>query len=712
MKTISASLQTHLESAATTLCTCWKITRQDGQIFGYTDHDLNLTIDGLVYKSESGYFRSAIASSSETNVDNVDVEGFLDDAEISEVELRYGKFDYATVEIFVTNWADLTQGIVAMRYGMFGETVISSSGLFRIELRGLTQLFSQQIVDVYTPECRADFGDEKCGVSLIPEQHRTGSIYALNDRVVVPASAAGFNTDIRFPNNDFEIIRHSASLNESGGADGYATNEDGITGEVRTDDLWEYRTLTRAGIYQDTIFYTTMNDIASVSGAAPSNFVNYFFRMTVDQGTDYIDEEITIVLRRVDLAGASDSVTITAVDPASNDIELTIPYIANEDLEVVMTITNPMANGAAVTESVFTFSSARFQVETDSFGTISVHPPIYYFEPLNSTYTESHWWAGGYSASIVPASVMVSPYQGDRMLIGSTNTVATWYYSYPNADVDLAAITNIDLADLDAGLYTLNAGYWATAIGYGMRSRVRIIYYDTGMVEISRTWSDTIDLISLRNWKETSFSGVIPSGTRYIRFHIGAYRISDAETSNIYFDAPYFKIQETAYIAADEFDRYGGVEFKATTAGVSSTTRPVFDFTLGNTTADGTAVWTAISPVYTASDAITSVTDTYTFVCSNLAGIYADDYFNWGVLEWLDGDNTFLSMEIDDYIGASGTFTFKLPMPYAMVIGDKFKVHAGCDKSRTNCKVFNNIINFRGEPDVPGNDRYFKVAGV
>ncbi len=52
MKTLGA-LETHLLTGATTLSWCWRITRADGQVFGFTDHDRSLTFDGTTFESES-----------------------------------------------------------------------------------------------------------------------------------------------------------------------------------------------------------------------------------------------------------------------------------------------------------------------------------------------------------------------------------------------------------------------------------------------------------------------------------------------------------------------------------------------------------------------------------------------------------------------------------------------------------------------------------
>jgi uncharacterized phage protein (TIGR02218 family) len=52
-------------------------------------------------------------------------------------------------------------------------------------------------------------------------------------------------------------------------------------------------------------------------------------------------------------------------------------------------------------------------------------------------------------------------------------------------------------------------------------------------------------------------------------------------------------------------------------------------------------------------------------------------------------------------------------MPYTIETGDRFTIVAGCDKSSKTCiEKFNNIINFRGEPDVPGTDKILTTAGT
>jgi uncharacterized phage protein (TIGR02218 family) len=103
MKTVSNTFSTHLDGEVTTLCTCWRIERLDGNVYGFTSHDRDLTIGGIVYDSAYGYSKTAIQSGSDMSVDNLDITGVLDSDQIDIEDLRNGLFDMANVFIFLIN---------------------------------------------------------------------------------------------------------------------------------------------------------------------------------------------------------------------------------------------------------------------------------------------------------------------------------------------------------------------------------------------------------------------------------------------------------------------------------------------------------------------------------------------------------------------------------------------------------------------------------
>jgi hypothetical protein len=167
MKNISAALKLHLAQETTTLARCWKITRLDGKIFGFTSADKDLTVDSIVYLASTGVSPTSITSSNNLSVDNLEVNGFLDSSTITELDLLAGLWDYANVVVFDVNFNDLTMGKLIMFTGTLG-TVNAGAMNFTAELRGLTQPLQQNLLEYYSPGCRASLGDTRCTVNLVP----------------------------------------------------------------------------------------------------------------------------------------------------------------------------------------------------------------------------------------------------------------------------------------------------------------------------------------------------------------------------------------------------------------------------------------------------------------------------------------------------------------------------------------------------------------
>ena len=185
MKSVSSGLAAHLGERLTTLATCWRVERRDGVVFGFTDHDADLEFESVTYRAKTGYRRAAIAGRSDLSVDDTEVDGILDAAEIDAASLRAGLWDGAEVRIFLVDWSDLTQGPLRLRKGRLGEVIARDDGTFRAELRGLAQALNVTVGELYTPECRADLGDARCRVPLRPPLRQDSTAYALGEFVRV-----------------------------------------------------------------------------------------------------------------------------------------------------------------------------------------------------------------------------------------------------------------------------------------------------------------------------------------------------------------------------------------------------------------------------------------------------------------------------------------------------------------------------------------------
>ncbi len=212
----------HLDQEVTTLASCWRIIRQDGQEFFFTDHDRDIVFETNTYEADSSYDRTAIKSSADFSVDNLDVAGVLDSEKITDQELRAGLFNRANVYVFVVNWADPSMGALKVRRGWFGEVTLLGNGQFQTEIRGLAQALSHNFIEVYTAECRADFCDSRCKLNITDyEIDTTVSIdsllrdkITLADDFVAPSQGLDYGT-VRFVDGEnagrtIEIINYDA----------------------------------------------------------------------------------------------------------------------------------------------------------------------------------------------------------------------------------------------------------------------------------------------------------------------------------------------------------------------------------------------------------------------------------------------------------------------------------------------------------------------
>ncbi len=195
MKALPPALTAHLESGATTLCWCWRLTRRDGIVQGFTDHDRLLSFDGTDFEAAAGFTASEMKDQLGLGVDNVEVSGAISSDRLAEADLKAGLYDDAKVEIFRVNWQATAQRVL-MRCGSLGE--VRRAGIaFTAEVRGLTHYLQQPKGRLFQYACDADLGDARCGVDLdTPALKGTGAIAAvLSDRSFTATGLATFATE-------------------------------------------------------------------------------------------------------------------------------------------------------------------------------------------------------------------------------------------------------------------------------------------------------------------------------------------------------------------------------------------------------------------------------------------------------------------------------------------------------------------------------------
>lgn len=152
MRAVSDVLRARLAGGVTTLAHLWRVTRTDGAVFRFTDHDEALVVEGDVFTA--GAFAT----------DGVDGDGVFAAEAISEADLERGLWDGARVEVWRVDWRDPAQR-VHLHAGRLGG-VARRGAAFRVEIEPLEAALHAPIGRVFTRSCDADLGDARCGVDL------------------------------------------------------------------------------------------------------------------------------------------------------------------------------------------------------------------------------------------------------------------------------------------------------------------------------------------------------------------------------------------------------------------------------------------------------------------------------------------------------------------------------------------------------------------
>jgi uncharacterized phage protein (TIGR02218 family) len=218
----------------TTLARAWAISRKDGLVLGFTDHDGELVFEGIRFRPDSGLTARAIVQASGLSVDNSEAEGALSDDAITEVDLMAGRWDGAELRMWEVDWQAPGSRRLQFR-GSLGE-VSRSGGAFRAELRGLSEPLNQARGRRYHPRCSAILGDGQCRADLTREGMRVEADVS----ALIGAEGGAFDLSVAaaFPGRWFERGTLEVVSGPAKGLRGWIKNDRAFSGGRRRIDLW------------------------------------------------------------------------------------------------------------------------------------------------------------------------------------------------------------------------------------------------------------------------------------------------------------------------------------------------------------------------------------------------------------------------------------------------------------------------------------------
>lgn len=148
----------------TTLTSCWKVTRTDSTVFAFTEHDEDLSVGGVDYKSAIGFVPAAFERSADLSSGTTEMMGIIDSTDITASDLRTGKWDGARVDVIEVDWSTSTK-VRTLLVGFLGEITIAGNQ-YSATLKSIESELQKPIGRTITPRCDAELGDSRCGYTL------------------------------------------------------------------------------------------------------------------------------------------------------------------------------------------------------------------------------------------------------------------------------------------------------------------------------------------------------------------------------------------------------------------------------------------------------------------------------------------------------------------------------------------------------------------
>lgn len=303
------------------------------------------------------------------------------------------------------------------------------------------------------------------------------------------------------------------------------------------------------------------------------------------------------------------------------------------------------------------------------------------------------------------------PHGGSQLLRGNTNGATNQVEQVVALET---LVTGLDMDLVDSGRATISGSAWGLSSTLTAIPKGRVVFElldandDVTTVLLD---TDFITFYPQQTWVENSFADkIVPPLSRKVRCTLWMQRDPAELFAQIAFDD--IRAEITTYDDGLGFQTsFENRIYECTTAGVSSATQPTMDTTVGNTTTDGSVVWTA-REAFTRHATIATVTDRANFTITVTESRAADGWFADGLITIESGANRGRSIEVKSWTDTGNVVECFLPFAFDLQVGDQLRISPGCDKTTTPCRAKfviagstnfanGNVKNFRGEPMVP-----------
>lgn len=727
-KSITATMQTALNKNAVSVATLLQIERTDGTLFRLTNHDTDLTYDGNVWDSSVPFTIGAVTHGSQLSVDNTEVTLSTTGSTLDLEDFKVGRYQKAKVKIFLVNVQDLaSDGDIILHEGWVGAVFINEFDHVAITVFGLMKIMDFEIGRVYQPQCDADFGDRRCKLALDPSQ-----AWAFENRYHVGEWVYHYDTSqmtaFTITNDDFET-------------DGATAEGDPITGWTSSSpNDWEgVNALAGPGIPTGTFLLSagqlgtntgtgrhsqSLHQDISLTGAGIAE-------ATLDAGK--VSVHFKVVMTQHSTQGDAGRIRLEVLDATGNVID--VKKTNFDDLDVVSTwrgihITLPLvanARTARIYLEAFRTADTAIDIYFDRVegyywdhslvdptdGLIHKCARIREATPLqtqnflntsfeaddavaNSNAEDITDWVKNSNYWAVTNTATLGLNDGNYALTGgddSSGTPSTIYTIYQ--DVVMATAWELDTAIIDLDRYYATLFTDVSWVAAEDAVRVRVEFFDgvpasLGAATTVIDWRN--DYVSSTITAEIQAGIAIPTTARTLRVYI------DTRSDTVGSDASDVHID---FMRIDIVDVARPIETDPLYGATTVDSQNGFPTTAGDFFKDNQVIWQSHAKRFDTAT-VTGVTDTRNFTATSLSGDEA--LYIGGRIRWLSGNNTGQSNLIRIFNDTTQAVTLYFESLGVIQTGDRFQFEQACQKRFAGDCVasFNNGINFRGFPYLPG----------
>ncbi len=147
----------------TTLCTLWKLSLKNGVIYTLTDHDDVILHAGETYHPQRAADAGVTENQTGFAIDTGEIRTRFNLPDLSAQAIRDGILDGAEISHFRHDW--MSGETVLLSKGRVGEVRFSGQTI-EVEWLGQTSVLDRSTGRVFSRQCDASFGDERCGLNV------------------------------------------------------------------------------------------------------------------------------------------------------------------------------------------------------------------------------------------------------------------------------------------------------------------------------------------------------------------------------------------------------------------------------------------------------------------------------------------------------------------------------------------------------------------